>query len=269
MRGLSRDSRAAAVDRLEPLLATGDAARLGEELFAVTRLLDSSAGLRRALTDPAREDDARAELVTRLLGGQVQETTADVVAGVVRQRWSAPRDLVDALEHLGTVALLASAERDGVLERLEEEVFRFSRIVAADDALARTLGDRTTAPERRGALVDRLLAGRALPQTQALVRQGVVAPRGRRLEAALQDALELAAQRRQRLVAVVTSAAPLTERQVERLGQALGRVYGRSVLVEVDVDPELLGGVTVRVGDEVLDASVLSRLAEARRRLAG
>ncbi|SDQ73531.1 F0F1 ATP synthase subunit delta [Quadrisphaera sp. DSM 44207] len=269
MRGQSRDSLAAADDRLEALLPSVDAGRLGEELFAVVRLLDSSAGLRRAVTDPAREEADRAALVTRLLRGQVQESTADVVAGVVRQRWSEPRDLVDALERLGTVALLASAEQQGALETLEEEVFRFSRLVAADDALARALGDRTAAPERRGALVDRLLAGRALEQTRALVRQAVVAPRGRRLEAALQDVLELAARRRQRLVAVVTAASPLTPSQQQRLAAALGRVYGRGVLVEVDVDPEVLGGVRVQVGDEVLDATVVSRLAEARRRLAG
>lgn len=269
MRGLSRGALADAEQRLEPLLGTVDGAELGEQLFSVARLLDSSAGLRRGLTDPARSGQVRADLTARLLTGQVGEPTLDVVTGLVRERWSKPRDLADAVEHLATTALLSSAERAGTLERLEDEVFRFSRVVAGDRALESALSDRTASPERLGSLVERLLGRKTTPQTLALVRQAVTAPRGRRLEEALADVLELAAARRSRLVAVATAAFPLSADQSDRLAAALGSIYGRPVLLEVDVDPEVVGGLRVRVGDEVLDATILSRLDEAKRRLAG
>ncbi|MFP5346390.1 MAG: F0F1 ATP synthase subunit delta, partial [Actinomycetes bacterium] len=128
MRGTSRASLAAAEDRIEPLLRTVDSARLGQELFGVVGVLDSSAGLRRALTDPSRDASAKADLVGRLFGGKVSDAAVDVVSGMVRDRWSSARDLGDACEHLGAVAVVASAEDDGTLERLEDELFRFGRI---------------------------------------------------------------------------------------------------------------------------------------------
>ena len=269
MRGLSRGALADAEQRLEPLLGTVEGTALGGELFAVAGLLDSSAGLRRALTDPSREGQVRASLASRVLTGKVGPATLDVVSGLVRERWSTPRDLADALEVLATTAVLSAAERARTLEQVEDEVFRFSRIVSGDRALASALSDRTAAPERLGTLVERLLGRKVTPQSLLLVRQAVTAPRGRRLEDALADVLDLAAARRSRLVAVATAAFPLSADQVDRLAAALGRVYGRQVLLEVDVDPEVLGGLRVRVGDEVLDATILTRLDEARRRLAG
>jgi F-type H+-transporting ATPase subunit delta len=275
MRGQSRTSLALARERLDPVLSAGggasasDTAALGGELFSVVALLDGSTALRRALTDPSRSGDDKAGLAQRLLRGQVGDLALDVVAGVVRARWSADRDLADALEQLGTQALLASAERDDALDRVEDEVFRLSRIVAGDRGLAAAFADRTAGTATRGELVDRLLGAKVHPVTLALARQAVTAPRGRGVEAALAQVLDEAAERRQRLVAVVTAAVPLTAKQTDRLARALGRVYGRPVLVEVAIDPEVVGGVRVAVGDEVLDSTVAARLEEARRRLAG
>lgn len=269
MRGASRDSLAAAQERLEPLLARGGASALGQELYAVAGLLDSSVGLRRALTDSTRSEADRAALVQRLLGTQVSGPTLDVVSGLVRARWSEQRDLGDALEALGTQAMLAGAESDGVLDSVEDELFRFSRLVAGDRALTAALDDARATPAQRGALVDDLLARRADPTTTALVRQVVTAPRGRRVSGALDDLLEAAAARRARLLAVVTAAVPLTEVQRDRLAAGLARVYGKRVQVQVDVDPEVLGGLRVQVGGEVLDATTASRLAAARRRVVG
>lgn len=275
MRGSSRTSLAQARERLDPVLsATGgspaaDGAALGGELFAVVRLLDGTSALRRALTDPSRSGDDKAALTQRLLGGQVGDLALDVVAGVVRGRWSSDRDLADALEQLGTQALLASAERDGALDRVEDEVFRLSRIVAGDRALAAAFGDRGAGTGTRGDLVDRLLGAKVHPVTLALARQAVVAPRGRPVETALEQVLDEAAARRRRLVAVATAAVPLTDKQTARLAKVLGKVYGRPVLVEVAIDPEVVGGLRISVGDEVLDSTIASRLSEARRRLAG
>jgi F-type H+-transporting ATPase subunit delta len=282
MRGASAESLAQARERIEPLLArepgllsrlvgaeTPDASTVGEELFAVTRLLDSSAALRRALTDPNSDGESKAGLVGRLLDGKVSGATVDVVSGLARSRWSSSRDLADACEELGVQATLAGAERDGVLEQVEDELFRFGRIVAGDRELRAALTDRTAPQESRTGLITRLLEGRATPATLVLAREVVGSPRGRRLEQALDDTGQAIAARRDRSVARVVSALPLTEDQRTRLSEALGRVYGRSMHLDVDVDPSLVGGLRIQVGDEVIDASVVARLARAERQLAG
>jgi F-type H+-transporting ATPase subunit delta len=281
MRGASAQSLAQARERIEPLLAPPrllarlvgagrtDAATVGEELFAVTRLLDGSPALRRALTDPNSEGQSKADLVARLLDGKVSGTTVDVVSGLARSRWSASRDLADACEELGVQATLAGAEQDEVLEQVEDELFRFGRIVAGDRELRAALTDRTAPQESRNGLITRLLEGRATQATLVLAREVVGSPRGRRLEQALDDTGQAIAARRDRGVARVTSALPLTEDQRSRLSAALGRVYGRTMHLDVDVDPSLVGGMRVQVGDEVIDASVVARLARAHRQLAG
>lgn len=287
MQGSSRGSLAAAVDRVEPLLAaqdrgvvqgvidkvTGreevDAGSLGEELFAVAALLDSSAGLRRALTDPSRDAEAKAGLVGRLLDAHVSGTAVDVVGGMVRDRWSTSRDLADACEHLGALAVLASAQREDALDAVEDEVFRFGRIVDGDPELRAALADRKRSGADKAVLVENLLSGKVRPQTLVLARQAVLAPRGRRLHEVLEEFGRAAATRRDRMVARVTAAVPLNEAQRERLTQVLARVYERTMHLDVEVDTDLLGGLRVQVGDEVIDASVLTRLDEARRRLAG
>ena len=269
MRGSSRGSQAAAIERVEALLDSPDASRLGEDLFSVAGLLDSSAGLRRALTDPSRDGDAKAALVSTLLEGKVGGSTLDVVSGMVRDRWATARDLADACEHIGALAVLASAQVEDRLDTVEDEIFRFGRIVAGNRDLRLAMGERARSSQHKGELVDALLADKVAPQTLVLARQAVVNPRGRRLEDVLESFGQAAALRRQRLVARVTAAVPLTEEQRERLVQVLARVYERTMHLDVDVDPRLVGGLRVQVGDEVIDASVLTRLDEARRRLAG
>lgn len=269
MRGTSRESLAQATERIESLLSGPDAERLGEELLSVARLLDRSAGLRRALTDPSRGADDKAALVQRLLGGQSSEATLDVVSGLARGRWSTGRDLADACEELGVLATIGVAEQAGSLEQLEDELFRFDRVVDASPELASVFSDRSVSPERKAGLVERLLAGKASPQGLLLARTAVAYPRGRRLPAVLESIGDAIAARRDRAVARVTSAVPLTEAQADRLRAALDRVYRRSMHLDIEVDPDIVGGLRIQVGDEVIDASVVSRLAEARRRLVG
>jgi F-type H+-transporting ATPase subunit delta len=269
LHGASRASLAAAEERLEPLLAAVDGTELGQELFGVTRLLDASGALRRALTDPSATPRTKVDLVRRLLEGKVSSATVDVVSGLVRERWSQARDIADACEHLGAVAVLASAERDGVLDAVEDELFRFGRLVQADRELAAVLSDRAVAAARKTELVERLLAGKVARQTLVLVEEAVTHPRGRRLADALEDFGAIAARQRERLVADVVAAVPLTEAQRARLTATLRRLYGRPFRLNVDVDPEVLGGLRVQVGDEVIDGTVLRRLDDARRRLVG
>ncbi|MFD7606504.1 F0F1 ATP synthase subunit delta [Streptomyces mirabilis] len=269
--GASREALAAARERLDALTdsTSVDAVQLADELAAVTTLLSREVSLRRVLTDPAQPGEAKAELAQRLLGGQVGGPTADLVAGLVRSRWSQPRDLVDALEELASIADLTAAQRANALDDVEDELFRFGRIVSSNTELRAALTDRTASKAAKSELLHSLLGGRANPTTERLVTRLVAAPRGRSLEAGLESLSKLAAERRNRMVAVVTSAVPLSDGQKQRLGAALAKLYGRPMHLNLDVDPEVVGGIRVQVGDEIIDGAVADRLEDARRRIIG
>ncbi|MCX4971381.1 F0F1 ATP synthase subunit delta [Streptomyces sp. NBC_00620] len=269
--GASREATAAARERLDALTdnTSVDAAQLGDELAAVTALLHREVSLRRVLTDPSQTGEAKAELAERLLGSQVSGTTADLVAGLVRSRWSQSRDLVDALEELADIADLTAAQQAGKLDDVEDELFRFGRIVSSSTELRAALTDRAATTAAKSELLRSLLGGRADATTERLVTRLVTAPRGRSLEAGLESLSKLAAERRDRMVAVVTSAVPLSDGQKQRLGAALAKLYGRQMHLNLDVDPEVLGGIQVQVGDELINGSIADRLADASRRMAG
>lgn len=270
MNGASREALAAARERLDALTdsTSVDATQLAAELAAVTALLDREVSLRRVLTDPAQAGEAKAELAQRLLGGQVSGTTADLVSGLVRSRWSQSRDLVDALEELANTADLTAAQKAGTLDDVEDELFRFGRIVSSNTELRAALTNRKATASAKRELLGSLLGGRADAATERLVTRLVTAPRGRSLEAGLESLSKLAAERRDRVVAVVTSAVPLSDPQKQRLGAALAKLYGRRMHLNLDVDPEVLGGIRVQVGDEVINGSLADRIEDAARRMA-
>jgi F-type H+-transporting ATPase subunit delta len=250
--------------------ARGDALlTLADELFAVARLLDGQLSLRRALSDASVRPDDRAALAQRLLSGKVEAETVDVVQAIARQRWSRPLDLVEATQTLATEAALDAAESRGELDGVEDELFRFGRIVAADDDLARILGDRSAPREGKVALLDRLLAGKVSPVTERLVRNSLTSSHVHNAENEIERLSTVAARRRGRSVAHVVSAVALTATQERRLVATLERIYGRTMGLQVQVDPAVLGGLVIRVEDEVIDGSIAHRLEAAGRRLAG
>jgi F-type H+-transporting ATPase subunit delta len=271
MRGTSAASLAGAQERFEPILrdAGTDGQTLGEQLFAVVDALDGSGPLRRSLADPSREGEDKARLVAALLADGFDGRVVDLVSGLVRSRWSADADLGDAVERLAVDAVLASAEARGTLQTVEDELFRLTRALVGQREARQILSDPTTSSERRAALVDALLDGKVDPVTKALARRATTSLRGRRFLATLTWYGEVAAERRQRLVASVTSGTVLTTAQEARLREILERAYGRPVQLNVTVDPTVIGGLRIQVGADVVDSTVLSRLADARRRLAG
>ncbi len=270
MRGSSRGSTRAAQAALDTVLGTGSSwDTLAEELFAVTSVVDGNASLRRALADPSRDASDKQGLARALFGGKVGETTTGLVSEVAGQRWAAERDLADTLEALAVQALLATAERAGRIDRVEDELFRFERIVAGNPDLRDTLSSRNTDASGKADLVHGLLEGKAAPETVRLAEQAVRVPRGRRLDRVLEEYLRLAAGRRDELTALVTVATPLTEQQHDRLRAALETHYAKSVSLQVVLDPVVMGGIRVQVGDEVVDGTVLRRLDEARRHVTG
>jgi F-type H+-transporting ATPase subunit delta len=270
MRGSSRASSRAADDAFGSALASStDAQALAQDLFALTETIESSASLRRALADPSREGEDKAGLARSLFGGKVSAEATELLTRVVSLRWAAERDLGDTLERLAVQALLAHAESNGRIDRVEDELFRFERIVAADPALRDTLSSRNTDADGKAGLVRTLLQDKAAPETVRLAEQAVRVPRGRRLDRVMEAYLDLAALRRDELTALVTVAAPITEQQQARLRSALEAHYGKSVTLQVVQDPRVMGGIRVQVDDEVVDGTVLRRLDEARRHVTG
>ncbi|WP_406725461.1 F0F1 ATP synthase subunit delta [Streptomyces sp. GD-15H] len=271
MNGASREALAAARERLDALTdsTSVNAGSLAEELAAVTALLHREVSLRRVLTDPAQDGEAKAELAQRLLGAQVGGAAADLVSGMVRSRWSQSRDLVDALEELADLTDLTAAQQAGALDGVEDELFRFGRIVSSSNELRAALTDRKATTSAKSELLHSLLGRKAHATTERLVTRLVNAPRGRSLEAGLESLSKLAAGRRDRMVAVVTSAVPLSDSQKQRLGASLAKLYGRRMHLNLAVDPEVIGGVRVQVGDEIINGSLADRLEDASRRLAG
>ena len=262
-------SRAAAAGSREAftgaLVATASRSRLAEELFGVVAVLDDNATLRRALADPSREGSDKAALAERLFAGKVSAETLVVLKGVVGQRWSTERDLSDMLEAYGVETIIASAESADRADRVEDELFRFERIVAANEPLRAALGDQTVPTDKRAALVDSLLEGKVADETLGLARQAVVAPRGRRFDRTVSSYLETASARREQQTATVTSAVPLTDDDRRRLAAGLSEIYGGKVHLNTVVDPRVMGGVKVEIGDEVIDGTIMRKLDAARR----
>lgn len=248
---------------VEALTATAD------ELYAVADLLVGQPRLRRTLGDPATAAEGRAQLVSRLLGGQVGPATLELARTAVSQRWSTPWDLTDALESVGDDALFAAAERSGTLDQVEDELFRFERILESEGEVAGLLDESSVDAGRRNVLLDSLVGGKVSPITLALLHHAVASQRKRSLALAIDDLLENAAARRHRSVARVVSAVPLTDAQQQRLAGALSELYGRAISIRTALDPQVQGGLVVRVGDEVIDGSIATRFANARAALAG
>jgi F-type H+-transporting ATPase subunit delta len=268
MQGSSRAAFAAGRQAFVAALAGGaDVSALAEDLFGVTAALDSSASLRRALVDPSRDTRAKHGLVDGLFGPRTRTAATDILKVLVSQRWADDQDLGDATESLAVEAVVASAEAGGRLDALEDELFRFGRVVAADSALREALSAHGGDEAAKVALVEALLEGKASPEAILLVLQAAISSRGRRFGRVLESYLAIAAIRREQLTATVTAAFSLDDAQSERLAQALSRIYGRTVQINVVLDPTVVGGLRVQVGDEVVDGTILRRLQEAERAL--
>jgi len=270
LQSASREALSEAQERLDAHIdatAATELDRLAQDLFSVFSLLDREHALRRALADPATPGGARAGLADRLLDGKIGRTALDVVSDLVKARWSHAQDLVEATETLARSAAFGVAEKDGSLDRVEDELFRFGRILDREPELSRLLSDQSVPGDKRIGLLHDVLGEKVAPVTALLLEQAVRTPRSRHLDVAAEELSELAAARRDRYVAHVRTPVRLTAEQEQRLADSLTRLYGRPISLQAELDPDLLGGLVVRVGGELIDGSVASRIAAARRAL--
>lgn len=242
---------------------------LARELFAVLAVLDENGALRRALADPSYEGPAREQVVRRLFAEKVSPEAVEVVAHLAGRRWSDDREFADALEHAGVALTAASAENRGGLEGLEQvvdQLIGFKGVLDGSHELQRALSDPRADVEAKTRLAQRLTPG-ASDEALLLVEQAVLSPRGALVGRLIDRFAEEVAARRQRWIAHVSTSRPLTGEQRGRLQQQLNTVYGRDLKLTVDVDPTLIGGLKVQVGEEVIDGSVAARLDELRQRI--
>jgi F-type H+-transporting ATPase subunit delta len=242
---------------------------LADELYAVVDLLIEQPQLRRKLADPTTNAERRTTLVHALFDGKIGASSMQIINDAVSLRWSTAWDLLDALEITADEVLLGAAEQAGRLDTVEDDLFRFERVLDGDSRLTTLLDDYSADASRRAALVERLVSGKADETTTRLLLHAVTSQRKRSITHAVDDLLELAARRRNRSTARVVSAVPLTDAQERQLAATLTDLYGRTITVRTAVEPSIRGGLVVRVGDEVIDGSIVARLNGAKAALAG
>ena len=272
LRSSSRQALAALTAEFDSVAGGLDAdslTTLADELASVATLLLSEQALTKHLAEPSDEATAKVALFDRLLSGKVSESAVKLLRTAVSQRWSTESDLVFGVEHTARLALLKRAEVAGEVDQVEDQLFRFGRVLDEEPRLASLLSDYASVPaDTRVGLLDRVLHGNDVNQTaKALLTQTVRLLRGERADEAVLDLAELAVARRGEVVAHVSAAADLTDAQRSKLADVLTRIYGRPVYVQLNVAPELLGGLSIAVGDEVIDGSIASRLAAAQAQL--
>ena len=268
LRGPSADALADLSEKLGrgDASAGQDLSQVGEDLFAVARLLRQEASVRRMVTDVSTESAAKSGLVRQLFEGKVSAPALDLLADAVERRWTRTRDLADALEHLGVLAVVGSAGDDA--SRLSDELFSVGQLLEDEPDLRSALSDPARSTQDKSALLGTLLEGRTLPATLRLVQQALAGTE-RTVSIAIEEYQKIAADAYGARVATVRVAKELTAGDQERLATALSRQYDRPVHLNVILEPDLIGGMRVEIGDDVIDGTVSSRLDDARRRLAG
>jgi F-type H+-transporting ATPase subunit delta len=267
--GSSRQSLVAARTALDAAVKGVDAqaaSTLSAELFFVADVLGSNISVRRALTDTSRDAAAKGVLIKDLLASKVGKATVGLLTDLSALRWSGAKDLVQVIEQLAIEAEATAANISGELDRVENEMFVISSTVSNSSELRKAF--KSDAKVAKAQLVAELLKN-ASSSTTKLVSQMVNAWRGRSIESAFADYQWALAARRNRVIALVRIAAPMTQAQHDRLEAALNKQVGQPVRMNIEIDPSVLGGVSVKFADEMVDGSVSNRLAGAARALAG
>ncbi|MDA3021393.1 MAG: F0F1 ATP synthase subunit B/delta [Actinomycetota bacterium] len=272
LRPASRDAQAAVVTHFDALgaqFSVAELSQLSDELAAVYTLLLREPTLARYLTETGGSADAKKALLEQLLASKVSPGTLEILGNAVAARWSTTTDFVNCVEYVARLSLLERAEREQQTDEVAEQLFRFGRMLEEQPQLTSLLSDYREPASGRVDLLRSVLNAKssANPTTLALLAQTVELLHGERVDEAVQNLARLAVGRRGEIVAEVSAAAELSDAQLQRLTEILARIYHHPVSVNLIVGPRLLGGLSVTVGDEVIEGTLSSRLAAAAMKL--
>ena len=269
--GSSRQSLVAARTALDAAIkgaSAASASELSSHLFFAADVFAGNTSLRRAITDPSRDKAAKAALVKDLFGKSTGALAVSLMSDVSALRWSATKDVIHVIEQLAIEAEASAANISNELDRVEDEFFETSRLVADNFELRKALVS-VGSTDAKSALIAEVLGKKASSSTVKLASALVSHLRGRSIEAAFADYLFGLANRRNRLIAVVRTASTLSDAQASRLATVLEKKVGQPIRINVQIDPTILGGVSIKFADELVDGSVVNRLANAGRALVG
>lgn len=272
MHAASREALATVESHLDGLVqASGNAvavaAKTGTELFDVVEVLDGDRALRVAVADSSATAEQRTGLIRAVFGGKVSDSTLSVLNEAATLPWSTPRQFRAGLVELGRRAFLRGAEKQGQLGIVEDELFRLSRVLDREGELTQLLSDKAADPARKRHLLASVLYGKVSMFTEALALQVIGRPEKNPIDD-IANLVGTAAKLQGRTVAHVVAAEQLNEGQQAALADKLGRIYGRAMSIHSEVDPSLLGGMTIRVDDEIIDGSLAGKLTRLRANLA-
>ena len=264
LRGASAEAQADLTSELKG--SKGDADKLAEELFGVAAVLRGEPAVRRILTDASIEDEAKAALAGNVFGNALGDTATELVKSAVQRRWTMSHDLADVIEELGVLAAVRSAGDDG--SKISDELFEVRRVVDKTSGLRTALSDPSRSAADKGELLRTLFGGKLRPATMLLVEQAATGTHGA-IDGALENFQHVAAHTIGEKIATVHAARELSENERRRLADALGAQYDTEIHLLVVLDPDVVGGVRVEIGDDVIDGTLASKLEDAQRRVAG
>jgi F-type H+-transporting ATPase subunit delta len=253
-------------EKVKPL-SSDDAAQFSNDLFTVLTVLSTSVGVRRALTDNARDAAAKAELISNLFAGKIGSAAQSLLASAAGMRWSSPSELADAIEQFAVEAQAVAADKTNEIAKLEDQLFDFARVLIANPDLRQALNTSADSDEGKVALLESIVKGKYANSTVNLLRRITVLRRGRNIDATLAAYSHYVSTRKDRMAAHIRTAVELTPAQAEKLRAALTKEVGKEVHINIEVDPKVLGGISIRYGDEIIDGTVINRLTEASRAL--
>ncbi len=270
--GSSRQSLASlrgSLDQSLKSVSALDCSTVSADLFVVLGSLGTSIGLRRALTDPSRDVASKVALVEDIFGKVIGKVALSLVGNAVALRWSSPSEFTDGIEQIAIEAEASAANVNDNLDLVQDELFEFARILIANGELRQALASRTDEAAHKEALVHDIFASKFNDSSVRLLDELVDGLRGRSIEQTLAAYTHGVAARRDRVTAHVRTAIALSDAQRSKLATALAAQIGQPVHINVEIDSAILGGISIRFADEVIDGTIVSRLAEASRALVG
>jgi len=255
------------LDEIVNKQSASDAAVFASDLFTILTVLSTSIGVRRALTDNARDVSAKAELISNLFGKNISSQAQALLASASALRWSNPGEIADAIENLAVQAESACADKNGELEKVESQLFDFAQVLRANPELRQALNTSADTDQNKVSLLEAIVVGKYLTSTINLLRRVVTLRRGRSTDATLAAYAHYVSTRKDQVVAHVKSAVELSDSQLAKLVATLSKQVGKDVRINLEIDPKVLGGISIRYADDVIDGTVINRLAEAGRAL--